>query len=861
MHHTARLVAVWSAGAIAVVVAALVAAGGLDGDVPVSPGPVHVPADRAVGEVTADGDVRVDGVVRRSVTALDGDVVVTTNGAVVDDVRAPGGRVVLEPGAQVGDDVASSRRPRIAVGAVVGGDTRSDVPTPPAGDSGSFAEPVMFAGLLLGLFAIGAYARTRPPLRLPSGLPLPARRMVQPPRPPLNRVATRLGGLVVTGGMSLAVCAVAMAPGVRWIATSQSFDDRLPRLRGLSQRTTVLAADGSPMGVLGDIDREAVPLEQVPKVLTDAVIATEDQTFYSNAGIDLGGLARAFVENATSGEIEQGGSTITQQLVKNRILEPRDRDVQRKIQEIVLAYRLNDRYSKKKILEEYLNTVYFGQGAYGVKSAAERFFSKPLAQLDVADSALLAGLIAEPEGNNPFTNHDRAKARRAEVLDLQVEQGQLTRAQADAAGEQALPTVPPPPERRPQNHFVEEVQRRLLADPRLGGTEEERRDRLLRGGLRIQTTLEPAAQQRAQAAVNTNLPNQPPFTGALVAMDPNTGAVKAMVGGPGYEESQYNIATQPPGRQPGSTWKIITLAAALESGYSPNDMVDGTSPCTVSAPGTGTYTTQNAEGGGGMLSLRAATEESVNCAFANLITSLGPAKAVDMAHRLGIAQDVPAFLSITLGTREATPLEMATVTSTLATGGVRHDPVFVTRVTTPEGHVLLDTANAPGERVVSPDVAACETDMLRGVIANGTGTAARTAHTAAGKTGTTDEKTDAWFLGYTPQLATVVWYGASTGRVPGAGFGGQTPASIWKAFMDAQLAGQPDAPFAPPGAPCDAPAEQITPGGRQPLPPPPPPPPPPEAPPEPPPGPPGPEPAPPDAPGGGRGGGNGGNKD
>jgi membrane peptidoglycan carboxypeptidase len=822
---------------------------------------VHVPHGRAVRDVTAEGPVRVDGVARGSVTALDGDVVVTATGAVVRDVNAPGGRVILEPGAQVGGDVTSRQRPRIVAGAVVGGDTRAEVSKPAADDLDSLAEPVMFAGLLLALFAIAAYARTRPPVRLPSGLPVPSRTAVPQSRPTLNRVAPRLGGLVVTGGLSLAVCAVAMAPGVRWIATSQSFDDRLPRLRGLSQRTVVLAADGSSLGMLGDIDREAVTLDQVPKVLIDAVIATEDQTFYSNSGVDLGGLARAFVENVTSGEIEQGGSTITQQLVKNRILEPRGRDVQRKIQEIVLAYRLNDHYSKKRILEEYLNTVYFGQGAYGVKSAAERFFYKPLAELGVAESALLAGLISEPEGNNPFTNPERAKARRDEVLQLQVEQGQLTRAEADAAGEQPLPTVPPPPEHRPQNHFVEEVQRRLLADPRLGATDEERRNRLLRGGLRIETTLEPDAQQRAQAAVNGNLPNQAPFTGALVAMDPNTGAVKAMVGGPGYEESQYNIATQPPGRQPGSTWKIITLAAALEAGYSPNDMVDGTSPCTVAAPGTGTYTTQNAEGGGGgMLSLRTATEESVNCAFANLIASLGPAKAVDMAHRLGIVQDVPAFLSITLGTREATPLEMATVTSTLAAGGVRHDPVFVKRVTTPEGEVLLDTTNAPGQRVISPELAACETDMLRGVIANGTGTAARTDHTTAGKTGTTDEKTDAWFLGYTPQLATVVWYGASTGRVPGAGFGGQTPAAIWKGFMGAQLASQPDAPFAPPGGPCNAPAEQITPAGRQPLPPPPPPPPPPpEASPAPPPGPPGPPP--PDFPGGGRGNGRGGDGD
>src|SRR5829696_4997350 len=308
VHQTARLVAVWSAVAISVVVAALLAAGGTDGDAPVPAGPVHVPDNRVVGDVTAFGDLRVDGVARGPVTALDDNVIVTTNGAVLGDVNAPGGRVVLEPGAQVGGEVASSRRPRIPTGAVVGGRVRSDIPTPSADQPGSFAEPVMFAGLLLALFVLAARARTRPRLRFASGLPLPAPQGVPPPRPPLNRVATRLGGLVVTGGIALAVCTVAMAPGVRWIATSQSFDDRLPRLRGLAQRTVVLAADGSPMGVLGDIDREAVTLDQAPKVLVDAVIATEDRTFYSNSGVDLGGLTRAFVENVTSGEIEQGGS-------------------------------------------------------------------------------------------------------------------------------------------------------------------------------------------------------------------------------------------------------------------------------------------------------------------------------------------------------------------------------------------------------------------------------------------------------------------------------------------------------------------------------------------------------------------------
>ena len=228
----------WCAFAISVVVGALVAAGGTDSDSPVSAAPVHIPANRVVGDVTAHGDVRVDGVARGSVTALGGNVVVTTNGAVLRDVSAPGGRVVLEPGAQVGGAVASSRSPRIPTGAVVGGRVRSDISSPSAEDPGSFAEPVMFAGLLLALFVIAGYARTRPPVRLPSGLPLPTRRVVPPPRPPLNRVATRFGGLVVTGGITLAVCAVAMAPGVSWIATSQRFDDRLPRLRGLAQRTS-----------------------------------------------------------------------------------------------------------------------------------------------------------------------------------------------------------------------------------------------------------------------------------------------------------------------------------------------------------------------------------------------------------------------------------------------------------------------------------------------------------------------------------------------------------------------------------------------------------------------------------------------
>jgi penicillin-binding protein 1A len=343
--------------------------------------------------------------------------------------------------------------------------------------------------------------------------------------------------------------------------------------------------------------------------------------------------------------------------------------------------------------------------------------------------------------------------------------------------------------------------------------------------LRIETTLDQAAQFRAQAAVNQILPNQPPFTAALVAMDPATGFVRAMVGGPGFDHLQYNIATHPPGRQPGSTYKIITLAAALEAGYSPNDTVDGTSPCVAARAGFPIWLTTNAEPGGGTLSLRDATVNSVNCAYAHVIASLGPPAVVAMAHRLGITGPVPAYLPITLGVAEATPLEMATVVSTLAAQGVRHDPQFIQRVIGPDGTVYIDNTHPAGQRVLDPAVAACETDILRGVIQRGTGTAAQIpGRDTAGKTGTTDDHGDAWFVGGTPQLATAVWMGATTGRVPmhNVGgievFGGTYPARIWQAFMSSQLAGQPAPGFPAGGLVCDRPGAPISDAGRAALP-------------------------------------------
>ena len=709
------------------------------------------------------------------------------------------------------------------------------------------SNPLTSLARLLGTIAVGigvfqARRRWQPPPLEPdvvaeeSTEAAPAATVVELPVPARVEPRRRLGAVValrnltvilLVGGLSLGACLAAIIPGARLIAVGHHFT--APELKGrlstLSERTNVYAADGSRIGVLGLEDRDRVALDQVPEFALEAIIATEDKTFHENSGVDLASVFRAIVTNASAGEIEQGGSTITQQLVKNRLFRA-NRDLDKKIRELVLAYRLNQEYTKDEILEEYVNTVYFGSGAYGIQSAAERFFlseepslgrprGKRLDELNLAEAALLAAVIANPEGDNPFIRPERALQQRGETLDAMAGEGYITRTEAEVAQASPLPTVPPVPELRPQNYFVEEVQQRLLADPRLGATPEERLERLLRGGLDVHTTLDPMAQFNAQVAVNSVLPDRPPFTAALVAIEPSTGAVRAMVGGPGFEELEYNIVTHAPGRQAGSAWKVITLAAALEAGYSPNDLVNGTSPCRVERPGYGSYDTVNAEpSSGGPMTLRAATTGSVNCAYVRIFSSVGPPTVVDVAHRLGIGQEVPPYLSATLGTIESTPLEMATVAGTIANNGVRQNPYFVHTVVGPDGSVIIDETGRAGLPAIAPEVASCAMDILRGVVTGGTGTRARLAdRVSAGKTGTTDRKSDAWFLGFTPQLAATVWHGASTGAVPGAGFGGEYPARIWQAFMSAQLAGQPSVPFPPAGPRCGGAGDIILEGG------------------------------------------------
>lgn len=605
------------------------------------------------------------------------------------------------------------------------------------------------------------------------------------------------------GGALLGLCLAAFAPGIETVSSAHDGNDRVDiAFSELSSRTIVYDANGTEIGRLGLEDRDPVDLKDVPEIMQKIVVASEDSTFWENPGIDARALLRAMTTNVSAGGVAQGGSTITQQLVKNRVLT-NEVTFSRKIKEAVIAYRITQAYSKTEILQEYLNTVYFGQGSYGIKSAVERFFKHPLSEITVAEAALLTAVIPNPESWNPFVFPDRARERRAQVLGVIREEGIITQEQEIEANATPLPTEKPSAELKPQNYLVAEVQRRLLNDERLGETQQERYNKVLRGGLKVYTSYDATLQAAAQSAVDEKLPNQPPFTAAMTVMERNTGKVVAMVGGEGFEDASYNLATQGE-RQPGSTYKAITLAAAINNGFSPNDTVSGSSPCTINAKGYPKWTTRNAEGGAGTQTLRNAATRSVNCAFARLIAAVGVPETAEMAQRLGITHDVPSYLSITLGTDEATPLEMTTVYNTLSTGGVRHDPVFITKVEGVNGEVLFEQKYA-GTRVLNENVALSVVDILKNVVTSGTGTGARVpGHEAAGKTGTTENYGDAWFCGMTMQYTACVWMGDPASRTPMRSVGGRTvyggsyPASIWKTFMTRALSSVENVKFPAP---------------------------------------------------------------
>ncbi|MEA2703285.1 MAG: hypothetical protein QOD63_1230 [Actinomycetota bacterium] len=578
----------------------------------------------------------------------------------------------------------------------------------------------------------------------------------------------------------------------------------------LATRSVVYAADGSVIDIFHDEEyRVPVPLDQVPDHVVRAVLDTEDERFYEHGPLDLQAMARAMVTNVQQGEISEGGSTITQQLVKIVLLTSKQ-DVNRKIKEAALAIRLENQMTKNEILERYLNTVYFGNHAYGIQAAAERYFQTDVQHLSVSQAALLAGLIRNPVFANPYAKPQVAQDRRDAILDHMVELGHLTPAEAEEGKAQPIPT-PQPPREGPapgSDNFTEYVKQRLLSDSRLGATDSDRYQAVFHGGLAIHTTLDPRLQQMAEDSVASILPDsQGRFTAALVTVDPTNGAVRALVGGRDFDQTKLNLVTDTAGRQTGSSFKPFTLVAALEAGMSPNDTILGTSPCAIPNPGSNppVWTPDNVEGqGGGTLSLTDATVNSVNCAYARLVKLVGPDKVIDVAHRMGVTNELPNVLSITLGSGGVTPLQMASAYSTLAADGEHHPTYVIDRILDRDGKEIFK--NTPtSERAISSQNARLVNQVLTQVVARGTGRSANVpGWHVAGKTGSTDNNTNAWFIGYTPTLVTAVWMGApeadiSMRNVNGVTvFGGTYPAQIVGSFYRKALAGQPVVDFPAP---------------------------------------------------------------
>jgi penicillin-binding protein 1A len=614
-----------------------------------------------------------------------------------------------------------------------------------------------------------------------------------------------------------ALAVAAVASGCSYTLTELSAE--LPET---AQSSVILAADGTPILTLhAEQNRANVTYDEIPRVLIDAVIAIEDERFWLHHGVDVRAILRAVQVNASSGGVAQGGSTITQQLVKQLLLTS-EQTLDRKIAEAALAWQLEQRYTKERILELYLNTIYFGSGAYGVAAAATEYFGKAVAQLTVAEAALLAGLIQSPSDYDPQGSPEEAIARRQLVLDAMLEQTLIDQATFDAASVEPLtlaPDVPILDQRYAAAHFVEEVKQFILRDPRFGATAEERRDLLFAGGITVRTTIDLTLQSQAEQAVAAVLPDPAADPeAALVAIDPATGFVRAMVGGRDYfgahETAKYNLAMGR-GRHTGSSFKPLVLAAALQAGMT----LDAAFP----APGSmqlsfgeppQLWTVGNyGEGGPGVpVDLREATVRSYNTVFAQLILAVGTDRAIDTAAAMGITTPLDRWPSAVLGANDVQPLEMASAYATLANRGVHVDPVMVTSVVRSDGTILYENEHHQS-RVLDPYVADQVTDVLTDVIERGTGQSADIGRPAAGKTGTAQAWRNAMFCGYVPQLATAVWVGYPgreqfamvPPRTPIRVTGGSYPAQIWQRFMAAATANLPVLDFPVPTPPSTMP--------------------------------------------------------
>jgi membrane peptidoglycan carboxypeptidase len=578
----------------------------------------------------------------------------------------------------------------------------------------------------------------------------------------------------------------------------------LPRtltLPALPQTSIIYDAGGHFITTLhAGEDRTIVGIGQVPTIARDAVIAAEDERFYHHHGVDVKAIARAALRNAAIGRVVEGASTITEQLVKNTIGTD-ERTFTRKVKEAEMAYELEDRFTKDQILEMYLNTVYFGQGAHGIQAAAKTYFSIPAGKLNLDQSALLAALIRSPSSSDPVYHPETAVARRNVILGRMRDLHMIDEAAyGEAIGKELGLNLYEEKARYPAPYFVDYVKRWFLSNEEFGATAQERYDFLFKGGLRIFTTVDLRLQRYAEQAVHSILARPKDPYGAMTVIDPRTGAIKAMVGGRDFFSrknriAQVNLATGgATGRAAGSAFKPFALVAALNKGISPQQVYRAPSHIDIRLPAgyrPPVWPVDNYDGkGGGRMTLEQATINSVNTVYAQVIMQVGPQAVVDTAHQMGITRRLRAVPSAVLGTNEVDTLQMASAYGSLATVGKWTQPLAVALITDSQGRLIYE-AEPDLQQVLNPGVAWTADQILRKVVLNGTGTQANIGRPVAGKTGTGQQWTDAWFVGFIPQLVAAVWVGFPKGRVPMVYpkvrirhvLGGTWPTEIWHAFM------------------------------------------------------------------------------
>ncbi len=638
-------------------------------------------------------------------------------------------------------------------------------------------------------------------------------------------VLVRLGMMLVAIVCAGILLAAALAPTAGVAAdVATSVDTQLLDVPPLAaeferapERSVVLDRNGEVLAYLKDENRQAVTYEELPGILIEAVVATEDETFFTHDGVNWRAIARAGVGNAAAGEVTSGASTITQQLVKS-LTGDSAQELDRKVREVVYATQLEERYTKEEILELYLNRAYFGQGAYGVGTAAEYYFSKDVGDLTLDEAALLAGLIRAPEVNNPQDDPEAALARRDIVLGQMREVGYITAEEESLAKGAALRLSISDAEAEQLPFFVDYVRAELEKLPQLGSDRVARQQAYLTGGLTIRTTIDPRLSQIAQDTIMATMTDPEGPDAALTAVDPRNGEIVAVGFGPTpYGEGPGQTKVNPAlpglgsdGRQTGSAFKPFEVVTAFREGISPNYRTATPSPYTPDSDGfcPGYKPGNYSDGGGGVMDMRRAVAVSSNVYFANVVDRLtGYEALVETAYQMGVPREraIEPDCSTVLGTANLYPLDMASAFGTLANGGSFCPPHAIAEITGPGGDVVLDGAPACEPRI-DPSVAALATQLLRGPIEGGTASRnGRIGRPAAGKTGTSQDYRNAWFSGYVPQLSAAVWVGHSESEEsmsdPRCGdvTGGCLPTMMWSSFMRAALEGVEVEGFPRPG--------------------------------------------------------------